>query len=223
MSMMGRGTLTATAELPPPNDGGASDSPTPQSLLGLADSENATSPPVRMIDSGKMCYRSRGRRRCRPLMYFMWLPPDAPGAEIRMDLPVGEGDHDPIEQRCVDGQDRSSGGARVQAEARPDVPAGQRAEVVVARLAVGGGTEQPAHPIDRALGLPRLTDVVVQPRHPEAGFVTGPQIGLVGPTLSLSVKRSSRSATVWRPPSAVTRPATFCGTHQRYCSALPSS
>lgn len=37
------------------------------------------------------------------------------------------------------------------------------------------------------------------------------------------MNRSSRSATAARPPSAVTKPATLCGTDHTYCSALPSS
>ena len=62
-----------------------------------------------------------------------------------------------------------------------DLPPGHRAEIVVARLAIGCGSEQfAAHPIDQMLGLPGLTDVVVQPRHVEAGLVTGPQVGLFG-------------------------------------------
>jgi hypothetical protein len=39
--------------LPTPNDGGAEVSAAPQTMLGMADSENATSPPLRMIDSGR--------------------------------------------------------------------------------------------------------------------------------------------------------------------------
>jgi hypothetical protein len=50
---IGETTLTVNAELPAPNDGGAADSAVPQVWLGLLDSENATSPPVRMIDSGR--------------------------------------------------------------------------------------------------------------------------------------------------------------------------
>src|SRR5271166_3749665 len=36
-----------------PNDGGAEDSAVAQSGLGMTERENATSPPVRMIDSGR--------------------------------------------------------------------------------------------------------------------------------------------------------------------------
>ena len=50
---MGWETLTVTAELPAPNDGGAEDSAVPQTLSGWAASENVRSPPVRMIDSGR--------------------------------------------------------------------------------------------------------------------------------------------------------------------------
>ena len=123
-------------------------------------------------------------------MYFRGFGPDAPGAEIRMDLPARKRDHDAIEERCVHGEDRRPRGTRVQAEGGPDIPAGHRAEIVVARLAVGCGTEQPAHPVDRVLGLPRLTDVVVQPRHPEAGSLPAHRYGSSGPTLSSFVKRS---------------------------------
>ena len=49
----------------------------------------------------------------------------------------------------------------------------------------GSGPNSAAHPVDRALGLPRLTDVVVQPGHPEARLVAGPQIGLVGAHVEL--------------------------------------
>jgi hypothetical protein len=40
-------------ELPAPKDGGAEASAVPQAISGMADSENATSPPVRIIDSGR--------------------------------------------------------------------------------------------------------------------------------------------------------------------------
>ncbi|OOK68332.1 hypothetical protein BZL29_6880 [Mycobacterium kansasii] len=36
-----------------PNDGGAADSAVPQTILGMVESENVTSPPVRMNDSGR--------------------------------------------------------------------------------------------------------------------------------------------------------------------------
>ena len=40
-------------ERPAPNDGGAEDSAVPQSGLGMEESENVRSPPVRMIGSGR--------------------------------------------------------------------------------------------------------------------------------------------------------------------------
>src|ERR1700741_1236275 len=51
--MTGRETLTVTAELPAPNDGGTEDSAVPQTLFGWAESANFRSPPVWMIDSGR--------------------------------------------------------------------------------------------------------------------------------------------------------------------------
>ena len=118
-------------------------------------------------------------------MYLRWCGPDAPGAEIRMDLPPGSAITARSKSGALTVRIGVPGVLGIQAKGRPDVPAGQRAEVVVARLAVGRRSEQPAHPVDRALGLPRLTDVVVQPRHPEARLVTGPQIGLVGADVEL--------------------------------------
>jgi hypothetical protein len=40
-------------ERPAPKDGGAEDSAVPQRGLGMEESENVRSPPVRMIDSGR--------------------------------------------------------------------------------------------------------------------------------------------------------------------------
>src|ERR1700751_4873657 len=89
MGTMGRETLTVTAELPAPNDGGADDSAVPQTLLGYAASENLSSPPVRMIDSGSHV-RSVGQpAMLSPLMCFRGCGPDAPGGEIRMNLLSG--------------------------------------------------------------------------------------------------------------------------------------
>ena len=117
-------------------------------------------------------------------MYFR--PFDTPGAEILMDLPAGSA----ISTRSNSGvftvRIGVPGRDRVQAEGGPDIPAGHRTEVVVAGLAGGRGTEQfAAHPVDGLLGLPRLTDIVVQPRHPKARLVPDPQMGLVGARIEL--------------------------------------
>jgi hypothetical protein len=46
-------TFIVTARLPVPNDGGADDAAVPHVLFGLADSENASSPPPARTDSGR--------------------------------------------------------------------------------------------------------------------------------------------------------------------------
>src|SRR6185437_526566 len=81
--------LTATAELPAPNDGGASASAVPQCLSGYAASEYTSVPPVLMSDSGSDVRSVAWPSTFRPLMYVRWWGPDAPGAAIRMDLPAG--------------------------------------------------------------------------------------------------------------------------------------
>jgi hypothetical protein len=72
---------------PAPNDGGAEDSAVPQNKFGMADSEKATSPPLRMIDSGRYVWSVGCPSMLRALMYFS--PFVAPGADIRMNLPAG--------------------------------------------------------------------------------------------------------------------------------------
>ena len=50
-------------------------------------------------------------------------------------------DHDPIEQRRVQAENRRARSTRIEAEGGPNVPAGHRPEIVVARLTVGCWTE----------------------------------------------------------------------------------
>lgn len=182
--MMGRAIFTVTAELPAPNDGGAADAAVPQTLLGAGERE------------GQVASGAHDRLRKKRLVARLAVDGQAvdvlqavpPGCARRGDLnglSGGERDHGAIEKRCVHGQDGGSRGARIQAKGSPDIPAGQGAEVVVARRTARCRAEQPADPVDRPLGFPRLADVVVQPGHPETGLVTGPQIGFVGADVEL--------------------------------------
>src|SRR5277367_169938 len=82
-------TFMVTARLPVPNDGGADDAAVPHVLFGLADNENANSPPPARTDSGRYVLSVDRPSTCKPLMYCNRWCPDAPGAVIVMNLSAG--------------------------------------------------------------------------------------------------------------------------------------
>ena len=132
----------------------------------------------------------------------------------------------PPEERTADRQHVGAGDLRVEAERPEHVPGRERAEVVVAGIAVRGGVVEPQRPPHDGLGLVGLPRPVIQPGDVQVGLVAEQRVIGVG-RAGTAVKRAQETVepvtAAARPPIAAKRPAGFWGTSQVYWVESPSA